>query len=331
MIMKKLLSLYLIILSICAIGQPIELVEFPTENAHWRVLTAQVVNTDTILRLHYYVFKSDTLVGGVGYRQLVRSSDPEDLSTSVPYALLRTTDSAQKVYIRYQFPNPLGDDEILLYDYSLQRGDTFMRRVSWNGKDTTLLTKAKAVRTFTAEFNYSKSLEAKTKMITLNTPGMAPFGLIPKEVNFAYWGSTLDDPFSVFYYDSMQYESGGLECFVLEEVGNNSELAGLCDLSWADSLVGNVPDTSTVGWSDLNGSSNIIWKHSNSEMSLLIEPAIDGDLSLFDISGRLISQNPIRAGRVSFSTEILNAGIHLARIHQGNSTIKIEKLCIPSN
>jgi hypothetical protein len=303
---------------------------FPTEDVQWRSLSVKIEGPDTLWNLNFFQFTKDTTIDSESYRILQRSENEAGTANAENYLALRTTDSGQKVFVRYLFPNAFGDDEILLYDYTLQKGDTFYRRVLWNGLDTTLLCKVNRVRTFTNNFNFGSPIRVKTKMMTLRIPGMGWFEVIPREFSYAYWGETIYDPFFPIFDEDPSVEQAVLECFI-QKNGHEDELAGICDLAWADSLAGNEADTS-VAPSMLESLEaddfNVLIQ--NGEL-LLDNPSSETlELQLFDLNGRLIVQTslPPLGARLSLVPQL--EGLYVLRISNNHQTLKTVKLCLPN-
>jgi len=132
--MKEIICLYIFLISfLYSIAQPYR--PFPEDSAQWSV---QLVIPDSLgnpyILTHQLKMIGDTVVNGMAYNKIYKSFDINYPSSSdTLHCFIRQDTSLKKVFIRYPLNVYNDSSEILLYDFSLQVGDTFNLKLIVDG------------------------------------------------------------------------------------------------------------------------------------------------------------------------------------------------------
>ena len=125
--MKKTTIIMLLVLGAFSLKAQ-DIAPLVTEGKQWNVLRSlegpsptPQHRTTTIYMIH-----GDTLLNGINYNKLFGTIH-EDLSNQQLAGALRETETKQIFYCKYRTTNQTFENETLLYDFSLQPGDSFCR------------------------------------------------------------------------------------------------------------------------------------------------------------------------------------------------------------
>jgi hypothetical protein len=113
--MRKIFVLFLMLI-FCTISysQETNYVPFPTANANWMSLIKNILTTNYWkLDLVYKIGENDTIIDNVTYHTLYTNTPPYSYHSSF-------RESDKKIYVRF----PDKTDDLLLYDFNLNVGDT---------------------------------------------------------------------------------------------------------------------------------------------------------------------------------------------------------------
>jgi hypothetical protein len=123
----KRIKILLIIIALPIVGNCQQYYPFPVDSAQWSI---EVSNS----QFDYYHYqlknKGDTVLGnGMHYSKVYKSNDLEyDSAEDVLHCFLRE-DSTKKIHVKYPLGNAPDTNEFILFDYSLEIGDTFQIRL----------------------------------------------------------------------------------------------------------------------------------------------------------------------------------------------------------
>lgn len=142
--MKQRLLILILLLPLLVSAQNYPIVK---DSAVWREVISHLINPPSQFGLikNQYFIRGDTVINNLSYKKLYKTAYDSIISNPYYVGGMRETDSGRVYFLRdhnFYFDFAIGvldSSEVLLYDYSLQQGDTFFldAQGGW-GYDSTL-------------------------------------------------------------------------------------------------------------------------------------------------------------------------------------------------
>ena len=245
----------------------------------------------------YIIAYQDTVINLNTYLKISGSCA---CSTSGPSSEIRfLRQVGEKVYFRYN------DEDRLLYDFSLQKGDTLKIWMPWHqGQQDSV---------------YAIIDSIGTKVVNGNTVAVQYFSYGDLQHNFRadfgnYFIKNIGSDYCLFpQYGLCEGGTAPLLCYESPSTGLLKFVPGNCILSATNDL-------------ESFASIQLTYNQNQQQLTFSTDRKFDTpQLLVTALSGRVMLQQPIATQRQSFSVEALPSGLYFATILVGNRAVKTNK------